>query len=340
MNNHVLNNNQQGELIPFIQNSEYFFKKSLQAYRRRDLYKAKKLLNRALHFDPEQSVYMCQLAIILSELGDYKESNDLLLAVVANIEPELLDCYYLIANNYAHLGLFQESKKYAYKYLEKDPEGEYMEDTQDLLDLLNIELEEIEIEDFMDEDNLILKQEEACLLLERGELKEAIVLLEQLIKDHPDFWSAHNNLALSFFYLGDSDKALSITHDVLEKCKGNLHALCNLTIFYHYMNKFDEVNEMVTELQKVYPMDFDHRYKLGTTFALVGRYKKAYDWLRYLHKYKYNGDSTFYYWLSVSAYHIGYTAFAKDIWETVIKLDDSKKGKEPWNKLDSLHPSH
>ena len=68
----------------------------------------------------------------------------------------------------------------------------------------------------------------------KGDFPEAITILEDLIEDRPAFWSAYNNLALAYFYVGEEEQAKALLHTVLRENKGNLHALCNLTVIAYY----------------------------------------------------------------------------------------------------------
>jgi tetratricopeptide (TPR) repeat protein len=328
MRKHLTTKLKTGQIIPFIQNGEYYFKKGLSAHRRRDLYRAKKYLERAVHLNPQEPMFLCQLAAVLAELGEYQASNQLLLTIINELDLEMNECLYFLANNYAHLGLFREAMKYAELYIEREPDGEFAEDTEDLLELLNIENEDIHT--LGQQDELIVKQERARNLLEKGQFTEAIILLEEIIADYPEFWSAYNNLALAYFYIGNAKKAQHIITEVLKKNPGNLHALCNMLVFYYYLHEKDEVNQLIKKLESVHPFLIEHRYKLGATFALVGRFDLAFKWLHNLYKIGFDGDGAFYYWLSYAAYNMGYQQFAKTLWKKVIHLNPEKQGQEPW----------
>ena len=317
-----------GNIIPFVQNAEYYFKKGLNAYRRQDLYKAKKYLGRAVHLNEHEPMFVCQLAVVLSELGEYQESNHLFLTIINELDTEMNECLYFIANNYAHLGLFHEAMKYAEMYMEREPDGEFAEDTEELLDLLNIENEDVHV--IENQDHLIVNQEKARNLLEKGKFAEAIVLLEEIIADYPEFWSAYNNLALAYFYIGDVKKAQSLIAEVLKKNPGNLHALCNMLVFNYYLHEKEEVDRLIQQLQSVCPFLIEHRYKLGATFALVGQFDLAFKWLHNLYKNGFDGDGAFYYWLSYAAYYTGHKQFAETVWKKAIHLSPERKGQEPW----------
>jgi len=315
------------KIIPFIQSGDYYFTKGLNAYRRRDLYKAKKYLERAVHLDAHEAMFACQLAVVLAELGEYQASNELLLKIIAELDPDMNECFYFLANNYAHLGLFREAMNYAQTYLEREPDGDFAEDVEDLMDLLSIEHEG---GDMGDQEDLITKQEKARTLLEKGEFMAAIDVLGAIVAEYPEFWSAYNNLALAYFYMGNAERAQQILHDVLEKNPGNLHALCNRLVFSHYLHEEENVQRLAEQLACVHPFLMEHRYKLGATFALVGRFDLAFKWLRHLYKIGFDGDYSFYYWLSYSAYYNGHEQLAKTAWEKVIEQSPEKRGQEPW----------
>jgi tetratricopeptide (TPR) repeat protein len=183
---------------------------------------------------------------------------------------------------------------------------------------------------------LIIKQDAAKSLLENSQFEEAIILLEEIVVEYPEFWSAHNNLSLAYFYVGEIDKAKEFLQSVLQRNPGNLHAYCNLLVFYYYECQDEKVSELTKALSTVHPLLYEHRYKLGASFALVGYYPLAYKWLRSLYKIGFEGDDTFYYWLSYSAYFTGRVAFAEQMWEKVLKENKSKAGSEPWNTTSDL----
>ena len=314
-----------GKVIPFIQDGTYFFNKGLTCYRRRDLHKAKAYLQRAVQLEPEQSAFACQLAIVLSELGEYAQSNEWLLRVIER-DDDLTECFYFLANNYAHLGLFGEATKYAELYMEREPDGEFAEYTLDLLDILTIEQDD----EWLNYDDMLMKQEQARTLLEKGDFQEAIALFEEMIEQHPENWAAYNNLALAYFYQGNVGRARQTIEYILKQNPGNLHALCNDAVFSYYLQEQERMFLLTQSLQCVYPISFEHRYKLGVTFAIIGRYDLAFQWLRQLQRRGFEGDAPFYYWYAYAAYHMGYRMLAESMWKKLIALHPDKKGSEPW----------
>ncbi|MBM7661531.1 tetratricopeptide (TPR) repeat protein [Bacillus mesophilus] len=318
-------------VIPFHLDGDYFYKKGLRAYRNRDFERSIQLLKRAHELEPEEPIILCQLAAVLSEIGEYQTSTEYLRIVINELDPEMVECYYFIANNFAHLGLFQEAKRNALKYMELSPDGEFIEDTEDLLEVLSLDSDEEE-----DEDDIIFLQDHARDLMEKGQFQEAIEILHELIDGHPQFWSAYNNLALSQFYMGKTDEALKTIEDVLVKNPGNLHAMCNKVVIHFYLRNDEVVNNLIDHLKVVHPMLMEHRYKLGATFGMVGRFDLSLQWLLSLKKAGYDGDATYYYWLTHAAYHMKHEQVAQYSWKKVLILSPDKRGSAPWEQAKPL----
>jgi len=323
---------QQAKIFAFHRTGEYYFSKGLKAYHRRDLYKAKRYLERAMELEPLEPIIACQLAIVCTDIGEYGYSNTILENIISDLDPFMSECHYFLANNFAHLGMFKDAYKHANKYLTLDHKGEFIDDAEDLLDLL--ELESMDSgENFDENDPIMTEREEAKEYLEAGNFPKAIEALRKMVAEQPDSWFAYNNLALAYFYSGKKDEAFKTVEEVLEKNPGNLHGLCNLVVFHHYEKNMDKVVEIVAALMKVRPIKVEQQYKLGATFALIGRFDLAYMWLKHLQKNGFVGDDTFYYWLSTCAYHLGYEHSARKAWKTVIELNPEKEGLEPWGEI-------
>ena len=112
---------------------------------------------------------------------------------------------------------------------------------------------------------------------------------------------------------------------------GNLQAFCNKLVFAYFQKNTTEVHSIKEALKKVVPILTEQQVKLGATFAIIGEYEPAYFWLRRLQKQGYEGDSSFYYWLSYASYFTGREQLSHTLWEKVIAINPEKKGLEPWS---------
>ena len=324
----------QGNILLFNPSGEFYFTKGIEAFQRNNFSQAKKYLTRAWYFEPNEPVIACQLAIVLAEIGEYNRSNEILYQVLQEIDQYMYECHYFLANNFAYLGMYKEASEHAKHYLKYMPNGEYVNDTKDLLEVISLEADDIKTtclsNDIQEEDEIITRQEQSRKLLEEGKFSEAITLLKEMIKDYPTFWPAYNNMALANYYEGNVEKAINYLDQVLEENPGNLHALCNLTAFRFYQGK--DINENVAALKKIHPISSDHRFKLGVTFIILGQYDEGYSWLKKILHQGSLTDTSFYYWFAYGAYYIGKTELANKAWKKYLHMHPEKEGTEPWKQ--------
>ena len=327
MENKKINNYE--NVVSFVPTGEYYYKKALKELQRENYPKAHKYLQRATELSPEDPLIMMQFGIVLMETQEFEQAMEVLRKAYT-LDPEETDILFFLSEVHAHMGMFLDARKYAKRYVEADVQGKYAEEALEIIDFAEQEdWQLLDDEGEAQDSEYFYQQERARRMMEQGDFGQAIELLEKLVEEKPDFWGAHNNLALAYFYIGESEMAKALLHDVLKRNTGNLHALCNLAVF-HYYEKNDELEDILELLKKIQPYVFEHRYKLGATFALVGKYKEAYRWLKSLQKRGFDGDPAFYFWLSHAAYHSGHEEAAKQAWKQLTKMDPDKDGYEPW----------
>ncbi len=99
------------EVIPFMQEGSFFYKKGIEAYQNKKVDRSLHYIKKAIQLEPEEPVFLCQMAIVLSEEGDYEASNQWLNKIKNDVDPYMSECYFFLANNQAHTGEFQEAKE-------------------------------------------------------------------------------------------------------------------------------------------------------------------------------------------------------------------------------------
>ena len=324
----------QTNIVSFIPNGDYYYKKSIQAMNSGQMDKAYKYLKRAADLSPDDSMILLQLAIMELEGQYFEEAYDLL-HHAHQIDPDEPEIVFYMAEISGCIGMIHDAKRFAESYLEMEPEGAYAEEAAELLEFVAFEQDDFEELEGTGED--LYRQEQARRCMEKGDFPEAIDLLEELIEDKPDFWSAYNNLALAYFYVGDTEDAKALLQRVLRDNKGNLHAICNLAVIAYYEKNDEELKSLLEVLTKIQPYAWEHRYKLGATLALIGQYEVAYKWLRSMQKRGYAGDAGFYFWLSHAAYFSGHEESSRNAWAQLLELDPDKEGFEPWRQLENVY---
>lgn len=315
-------------IVSFIPTGEYYYQKALHALNREQFDKAHKYLRRAAELSPDDPLILMQYAIVEMEVEKYDHALELLQSA-HSLDPNETEIVFFLAEVNAHLGFLSDARKFANKYVEMDMTGAYAEEAMEIIDFSDQENWPLFEENQVGSEILTI-QEKARRMMEQGNFDQAIEVLELLIEENPDFWAAYNNLALAYFYIGEVDQSKALLHQVLDENTGNLHALCNLAVVHYYEKNEMELDYLLNMLVKIQPYLLEHRYKLGATFALVGKYDHAYKWLRSLQKRGYEGDPGFYFWLSHSAYFSGHENEARQFWKQLLMIDPEKEGLEPW----------
>lgn len=311
-----------GKVIPVTMDATFFFEKAVQSLDRFHYDKALKYFRRAAEFEPDNPVNHCNLAGLLSEMGNYEESNRILQHVLEQIDPSMTECYFYMANNFANMENYESAEKAIVDYLENDPDGQFLEESEEMMEFLSYELDRTPKLTTIKSREAMFQHDKARALLEEGKFSEAARLMEGIVQSHPDFMAARNNLALAYYYMGQFDKSVSMIRQVLELEPGNLHALCNLAIFLQHFGDREALERLIALLNKTYPFHQDHAFKLATTMGILGEHEKAYRLFRRLLRTREAGqDPCLHHYSAVAAYNTGRYEEAERAWQQAEKLD-------------------
>ncbi|WP_010500405.1 tetratricopeptide repeat protein [Paenibacillus elgii] len=309
-------------VIPMKMDATFFFEKAVQSLDRYHYDKALKYFRRAAEYEPENPVNHCNLAGLLSEMGNYEESNRILQHVLDRIDPTMTECYFYMANNYANMENYESAEKAIIHYLENDPTGQFLEESEEMMELLSFELDRPTKLSTIKSREGLFDHDRARSMLEEGKFSEAVRLLENIISKHTDFMAARNNLALAYYYMGHFDKSVDMIRQVLEMEPGNLHALCNLAIFYQHFGDRESLAELLEVLRKTYPFHQDHVFKLATTMGILSEHEKAFRLFKRLLKTGEAGlDPCLFHYTAVAAYNTGRYEEAQRQWKQAEKFD-------------------
>lgn len=324
-------------VVSFIPTGEYYYQKALGELKKEQFAKAQKYLKRAVELSPEDPMILMQYGILLMEAESFDEAQDYLYTA-HTLDPNDSDIVFFLAEIHAHLGMFAEANRYATNYIQMEDDGVYLEEALEILDFTEVE-GGMDLSEDGPSSDVVFLQEKARKMMERGRFEEAVALLETIVAENDTFWPAFNNLALAYFYIGEEEQATALLHEVLRVDQGNLHALCNLAVLAHYKQSYKELKEVLAVLEKIKPIAIDQRFKLGATFALLGKHEEGYRILRQLQKIGFGEDPSFYFWLAHSAYFSGRKDRAHQAWLELIRLDPTKEGFEPWKVQEEEGPS-
>ncbi|WP_198299806.1 tetratricopeptide repeat protein [Tumebacillus avium] len=329
----------QNNVIPFQVDAAFFFERAVHYLDRHDLKNALKNFRKAAELEPDNPVNHCNLAGVLSELGEFEESNKILQKILKEIDPDLVECHFYMANNCANLGDYEHAEEHITRYLELDPRGEFAEDAEEMLQILMQEFgggKVFQERKQQQEDDNSGGHDTARKLLEEGKFMEASAYLEKAVEQQPDSTAPRNNLSLAYYYQGDIDKAIEIATEVLERDPSNVHALCNLAVFHQHLGNGPQLQEILEGLRKLYPLYFDHTYKLATTMGILGEHTTAYRLFKQLLRWGDRTDTALLHCVAASAANLGFLEKAKKVWSEIQMLDpDSETPVYYLNKVNA-----
>lgn len=309
-------------VIDFIQDASFFVERGLRLAHRQKYDKAIRYFQRAVELEPTNADYLYHLANILAETGRFEESNAVLYQILNVAAPEMVDVYFYLANNYAHMEQFHLAEEMAHRYLQLTEDGFYAEEAEELLDYIYFELE-LAPRPFDDgqASELYFKHEQARKSLEEGRFIEASIYLQQIIDQDDSFIPAWNNLALAYYYMGDFAKAMETIEQTLEREPGNLHTLCNLAVLLSHHQHLGELTPLLQQLKKVVPLHSEHIYKLATTMGALGQHGEAYYLYQRLLRTPFHHGPQIYHYAAISAYYTNRINQAIRLWEKARQLD-------------------
>jgi len=315
-------NPQQHKVISIQWDAPFFFERAVHSLDRFHYDKALKYFRRAVEYEPDNPVNHCNLAGVLSEMSDYKQSNEVLQGIIDSVDPTMTECYFYMANNYANMEDYESAEEAIIHYLEKDSDGQYLEESEELMEFLSFEMERPARSVVIKSREGLFEHDKARSLLEEGRFAEAVRILQKLVKRLPDFMAARNNLALAYYYMGRFDKAMETIGQVIELDHGNMHAMCNLAIFYQHRGAKEELSEVLAILRKTFPFHQDHVFKQATTMGILGEHETAYRlFKRLLKESGLEVDPCLFHYAAVAAYNIGRFKEAEKLWLIAERLD-------------------
>ena len=314
--------NDQGKVVSLQLDAKFYFERAMQSIERHRYDRALKYFRLSIEKEPENPVNYCNLAGLLAELGEFNEANQVLEMVLSDIDPNFHECLFYMANNYAFLGEYELAEKHLLEYLKRDPYGEYIEEVEEMLDLLAQELGrspgEYPIEQLPQH---MQEHERARKLLEKGDFREAAKLLQELIKEQPYYWPAYNNLSLAYYYLGEIEKALHLSEHVIAKDPHNLHAQCNRVLFVQKTGDQKAYGTLLKRLKKLVPLNGEQLYKLAITFGILEEHESAYQLFFQLLRMSEFLEASFFHQLAAAAWNTGRLQKARRYWQQAVALD-------------------
>lgn len=321
-----------GNVISMRLDAAYFFERGVQCLQKNDLKKALRAFRKTVEYEPDNPINHCNLAGVLSELGEFEESNEVLHHVLRDLDPTMAECQFYLANNYANMGQYEIAEEYVLQYLDADPDGEYADEATEMLDVLMDEFGGGKAyaawEAKRQQHEQLLAQRDGRHLLEEGQFEAAVEWLQEIVEREPTNIAAQNNLSLAYYYTGQKEQAVALTEQVLLREPDNIHALCNFVVFNKQAGPRERYRSRIDTLMKVFPLHYDQAMKVGTTLGLVGEHQAAYSVFRRLARILEQPEAILLHSLAASAANAGNYAGARKWWRALKQLPEMEEVAE------------
>jgi len=307
-------------IITFERGADFYFDIGYRKIQKGNLKSALRYIEKAVNLKPNDSFLQFNYAGLLAELGNIDLSTQVLLHIVNELDPNYDECYFGLGCNYLQMQKIKKSVEYFSKYLEKDPEGEFSEEAEDLLEMLTM------IKDAnnnLDDDELerIYKiEEEAINDLEIRNYKSAVEKFETVVNLLPNAVPARNNLSLAYYYLGETQKAIELAREVLNYEPYNIHANCNIAIFYKKVNLSNWMDKQIKSIKKLNTENPEYLYKIADTLGSLDKHEDAYKTYKKLLSIE-PDNKLYVHYAAVAAYNTGRYNDGIRYWNKVHQLD-------------------
>jgi len=311
------------KVINFNQPADFFYRSAQKMMDNGSYISALSTIRRAVEMDPVNSEFSLCLAEVLTELTKYEESNRVLFEMIERYEEVDADCFFCLGCNFMGLNDAEKARESFEKYLQIDPDGEYSEDVEDFLYYFDMEADDIR--EFMEDeeaDDPYNKAAEGKKHLDNAEYEKAVEILES-IDDRDDGLSyAKNNLALAYYCLQNTEKAIEVTKKVLRGNKMNVHANCNMAIFVNETEGPEAAGEYVYRALSAKNIANEDLYKISITLCELKMHEEAVKYLKELADSSPYDEKVLFY-LAAALHN------TKRFKEAIMILDDIKKLDHP-----------
>lgn len=308
------------KVISLQMDANFFFERAVRSLDRYRYDKALKYFQKAVEYEPDNPVNHCNMAGILSEMGNYEASNEVLANIMDKVDPAMVECHFYMANNYANMNKFEQAEASLNTYLELDKDGQFLDEAEEMMNLLHTELKRstrtTHVKVQADAHDV------ARQWLEQGKFAEAAEHLQQIVADQPDSHVARNHLAIALYYQGKITEAAEQIQEVLLRDESNLHGLCNQAILMQHMGQQEQLQQQIVALKSMIPFQREHVLKLATTLGMLGEHQLAYTYFRRLIKQEESVHQwALYHYAATAACHLHKFEEAQKLWNMILRFE-------------------
>lgn len=271
------NERENHKVLSFEQKGDFYSKRARKYADRSNFTEAVSYYQKAMEKDPDNQEYRFDLAGVYSQMGLYEQSNKLLFRICHEEGAYTEDAHYGIGCNYMQMQDFVQALESFRRYLRLCPDGEYADETEDLILYLHQELQATS-QDNPRYQKAFALAEEGKRLLDAQKAQEAADVLEQAVDLDPALLYAHNNLALAYYICGQRQKAVDYVDHALKMFPDSIYLLCSKAILLGIKVQNPQALAILRQLDRMKAESYEEAMKIGYLFVEAGDDKGAKKW--------------------------------------------------------------
>ncbi len=304
-------------VLSFKQPAEFYIKKAEKHIDAGNFLEALQLYRNLVGMEPDNVEYLLFIAQIYSEIGLFNESNDMIHKIMRQGHTPT-ECLFALGCNYLGLNKFETADSYFLEYLKNDPEGEFALDIEDIWETYYDD-DEDELLSVLDYEDIAKNISKGKDLMDNCEYKKAILCFEEVLNQAPLMHHAANNLALCFYFEGRTNDAIEVSQKVLSHRPGNIHAHCNLAMFYSKTHN-PALSRHLKALENSKDLEPHDMHKVALTYCELHYHDKAYKWFTNILAFQ-PYDVRILHFCGLSAYNCGFYGKAHDCFIRILQID-------------------
>lgn len=309
-------------VLAFERPADFYYRTAQKMMDNGDYITAVSLLRRALAKDPGNLEYSICYAELLTDMYKFEESNSVLFDLLARDGAVTPECFFNLGRNFLGLNDFSKAKDSFEKYIEDEPDGDYLDDMEDLFFLLEGSFDpEMALVSDLEEKKALKKALIGKKALDASDYDKAIQQLEEAQLDNAGFLFAKNNLALAYFCVGRIREAYEKTREVLAADPQNVHANCNMALFLRSEN--EDESRIATYIAAAMSCSSevpDDIYKMAITLCEMKEYEKSLPYLQQMMDYNPYDEKLLFY-IAMTCYNLGDYKEAISYLSDIVVLD-------------------
>lgn len=304
-------------LVPFHLTPEAMHRKGMRLIEENRFADGLGYLAKAYERCPDHVLFSLDYAQVLHMAQRYEESNKVLLLLDHYAQRQVPETYYGLACNFYKMQS-DMAAHYCNLYLQYLPDGDYAAEAMEMMDAL----EEAQQNPPTKSQMLAVRMaEQGAECMARGEIRQAVHLLERALLLDATLIPAKCNLAQALFAMGETAAAFVHMDEILKTQPQNVFARCNMVLFLLQLEQHEKAQAFIETLyQDASSMQEDEKMVCVAVLGRANRHREAWEIIK-TSKELQGLDVRTLHLAAACAYNAGEFKPAAKLWQRLCRVD-------------------